>query len=80
MFVCPGNKVAVDSTITTFVIQASKSSNCIGRRSLIRVTHVRWSIGVVDGGGDVESLFLLGVSVVAGSSGGGPSTSRLRRR
>ncbi len=58
MFVCSRDKVAVDTIAASFVIQASKSSNRIGRCGFICVTHMCWSIGIVDGCGDVESLCL----------------------
>mmetsp|Transcript_14847 Transcript_14847/g.31999 ORF Transcript_14847/g.31999 Transcript_14847/m.31999 type:complete len:642 (+) Transcript_14847:470-2395(+) len=69
VFIRPRHKIRFAGTIpiTTLGIQSSKSRNGIGGRTLVRVSHVCWSVGVVDGGGDVESLLLFSFGVGCGS-------------
>jgi len=65
VFICPRDKVGAGGGISASGVETGKAGDCIGGGCLVGVAHVCWTVGVVDGGGDVKALF-----VVSGGGGG----------
>ena len=55
VFICPRDKVGATATA-----EAGEAGDGIGCGGFVGVTHVGGAVGVVDGGGDVESLLVVG--------------------
>lgn len=56
VFVCPRDKVG--AVAAAGVVETGETSDCIGSGCLVGVTHVCWTVGVVDGGCNVKAFFV----------------------
>jgi len=68
VFICPRDKVGAGRGISASGVETGKAGDCIGGGCLVGVAHVCWTVGVVDGGGDVNALFVSGGSINGGGS------------
>jgi len=71
VFICPRDKVGAGRGISASGVETGKAGDCIGGGCLVGVAHVCWTVGVVDGGGDVNALFVSGGGCGGSINGGG---------